>query len=113
MVGFVPSREIAFVAAGAPATVEVQSLPVSEFGLGKARVSRVSTDVATAAEVQATLGEAPTGSVVRVELELVASESSAQMDAHLRSGDRVKIRLHRRERRLITLLFDFVKRWVE
>jgi multidrug resistance efflux pump len=113
LVGFVPSREIAFIAAGAPATVEVQSLPVSEFGLGKARVSRVSTDVATPAEVQATLGEALAGSVVRVELELCASDSSARMDAHLRSGERVKIRLHRRERRLITLLFDFVQRWVE
>jgi multidrug resistance efflux pump len=113
IVGFVPSREIAFIQAGAPATVEVQSLPVSEFGLGKARVTRVSADVATAAEVQNLLGEAPTGPLVRVELELIESESSPKMDALLRSGERVKVRLHRRERRLITLLFDFVQRWVQ
>jgi HlyD family secretion protein len=109
---FVASREIAFVQAGAPASVEVQSLPVSEFGLARARVTRVSTDVATAVEVQSALGEAFAGSFVRVELELVASIETSKMEPLLRSGERVKIRLHRRERRLITLLFDFVRRWV-
>jgi adhesin transport system membrane fusion protein len=113
IVAFVPSRDIAFVTPGASATVEVQSLPISEFGLGKALVTRVSSDVATPTEVQATLGETLQGTVVRVELELTDSESSAQMDPHLRSGDRVTIRLHRRERRVITLLFDFVRRWVQ
>jgi multidrug resistance efflux pump len=110
--GFVPSREIAFVQPGAAATVEVQSLSVSEFGLAKARVTRVSADVATPAEVQSALGEAPAGPFVRVELELLDSAASGKMEPLLRSGERVKIRLHRRERRLITLLFDFVRRWV-
>ncbi|HEU4579043.1 MAG TPA: HlyD family efflux transporter periplasmic adaptor subunit [Polyangiaceae bacterium] len=113
IVAFVPSRDIAFVTPGASATVEVQSLPISEFGLGKAVVTRVSSDVATPTEVQATLGETLQGTVVRVELELTDSETSAQMEPHLRSGDRVTIRLHRRERRVITLLFDFVRRWVQ
>jgi multidrug resistance efflux pump len=113
IVAFVPSREIAFIQPGAPATVEFASLPVSEFGLGKAKVSRVSTDVATAPEVQGTLNEAATGPVVRVELELVDSPASEKTLALLRSGERVKVRLHRRERRLITLLFDFVQRWVQ
>jgi HlyD family secretion protein len=111
--GFIPSREIAFVQPGAPANVEVQSLSVSEFGLAKAIVTRVSTDVATAVEVQSALGEAPAaGPFVRVELELLESDASGKMEPLLRSGERVKIRLHRRERRLITLLFDFVRRWV-
>jgi hypothetical protein len=35
------------------------------------------------------------------------------MDPHLRSGERVTVRLHRRERRVITLLFDFVRKWME
>ena len=113
IVAFVPSRDIAFVTPGASATVEVQSLPISEFGLGKALVTRVSSDVATPTEVQATLGETLQGTLVRVELELTDSETSARMDPHLRSGDRVTIRLHRRERRVITLLFDFVRRWVQ
>lgn len=111
VVAFVPSREIAFVEVGAAASVEVQSLPVSEFGIARARATRVSSDVATASEVQATLGEAVTGAVVRVELSLVESEVSARMNPHLRSGDRVTVRLHRQERRLISLLFDFVRRW--
>jgi multidrug resistance efflux pump len=110
---FVPSREIAFVQPGAPASVEVQSLSVSEFGLARARVSRVSADVATAAEVQNALNEALPGSFVRVELELCDSRESAKMEPLLRSGERVKIRLHRRQQRLITLLFDFVQRWVQ
>jgi multidrug resistance efflux pump len=110
---FVPSREIAFVSPGAPASVEVQSLSVSEFGLAQARVTRVSADVATAVEVQSALNEVVPGSFVRVELELCESSESARMAPLLRSGERVKIRLHRRERRLITLLFDFVQRWVQ
>ena len=112
IVAFVPSKDIAFVTPGASATVEVQSLPISEFGLGKGLVTRVSSDVATPTEVQATLGETLQGTVVRVELELTNSESSALMNPHLRSGDRVTIRLHRRERRVLTLLFDFVRKWV-
>jgi multidrug resistance efflux pump len=112
IVAFVPSRDIAFVTPGATATVEVQSLPISEFGLGKGIVTRVSSDVATPTEVQATVGEALNGTLVRVELELIDSETSALMNPHLRSGDRVTIRLHRRERRVITLLFDFVRKWV-
>jgi len=112
IVAFVPSRDIAFVTPGATATVEVQSLPISEFGLGKGVVTRVSSDVATPTEVQATLGETLQGTLVRVELELIDSETSALMNPHLRSGDRVTIRLHRRERRVITLLFDFVRKWV-
>jgi multidrug resistance efflux pump len=110
---FVPSREIAFVQPGAPASVEVQSLSVSEFGLARARVTRVSADVATAGEVQLALNEALPGSFVRVELELLDGSESAKMEPLLRSGERVKIRLHRRQQRLITLLFDFVQRWVQ
>ncbi len=114
IVAFVPSRDIAFVAPGAEATVEVQSLSISEFGLAKAKVLRVSSDVATPLEVQSTLGEQlQGGSVVRVELELVDSDTSADMNPHLRSGERVTVRLHRRERRVITLLFDFVRKWME
>jgi len=93
-------------------SLTLYTLPISEFGLGKGVVTRVSSDVATPTEVQATLGETLQGTVVRVELELTDSESSALMDPHLRSGDRVTIRLHRRERRVITLLFDFVRKWV-
>jgi len=112
IVAFVPSREIAFVTPGSAATVEVQSLSISEFGLAQARVTRVSSDVATPAEVQAALGEPLSGSVVRVELELTESEASARMDGHLRSGERVTTRLHRRQRRVLTLLFDFVRKWL-
>jgi multidrug resistance efflux pump len=112
VVAFVSSREIAFVEPGALATVEVQSLPVSEFGIAKARATRVSSDVATASEVQATLGEGVSGAVVRVELSLIDSEVSARMQPHLRSGERVTVRLHRQERRVISLLFDFVRRWL-
>jgi multidrug resistance efflux pump len=112
IVAFVASQEVAFVVVGAQATVDVGALPVSEFGRAEARVTRVSSDVATPAEVQAALGEAASAALVRVELELVESVTSAKMEGLLRSGDRVKLRLHRRDRRLAGLLFDFVGRWL-
>ncbi len=113
IVAFVRSDETAFVSHGAEAIVEFPALPISEFGTTRARVTRISTDVATAMEMSKELGEVRVGSFVRVELELMDTKEREQMALHLRSGDRVLVRLHRREPRLISLLFDFMRKWLE
>lgn len=113
IVAFLASREASFLEVGSQATVEVESLPVSEFGNAKAEVVRISRDVATNEEVIATLGESIRGTQVRVELELVESEQTESLRAHLRSGERVLTRLHRRDRRVLGLLFDFLKDWTD
>jgi membrane fusion protein len=112
IVAFLPSRETAFVKAGTLARVEVESLPVSEFGQAQARVTRVSSDIANQQEIVAQFGEGAQGSFVRVELELLPESTTAVMSPHLRSGEVVKVRLHRRERRIISLMFEFVRTWL-
>jgi adhesin transport system membrane fusion protein len=113
VVAFLPARDTAFVRVGAIANVEVESLPVSEFGRASAKVTRISTDVARPEEVTAALGLASTEALVRVELVMEEDQAYHSMREHLRSGDRVLVRLQRRQRRIIALLFDFARKWVE
>lgn len=112
IVAFLPSRETAFVTLGTEANVEVESLPINEFGMARARVTRISADIAKAEEIEVAFGEALSGSFVRVELTLVDDDTHDEMAAHLRSGERVLVRLHRRERRILSLLFEFVRKWL-
>ncbi|MEY2932144.1 MAG: hypothetical protein RL033_2893, partial [Pseudomonadota bacterium] len=58
VVAFLPERERAFVHEGAEVRVEFDQLPVGEFGSARARVVRVSTEVASVAELERALGAA-------------------------------------------------------
>jgi multidrug efflux pump subunit AcrA (membrane-fusion protein) len=111
IVAFLPASETAFIAAGTSARVELESLPVSEFGMAKATVRRISADIADAQEQAAAFGQATPGATVRVELEI--ESASEKITPHLRSGERVVVRLHRRERRIISLMFDFARTLLE
>jgi len=111
IVAFLPARETAFVAVGTSARVELESLPVSEFGMAKGTVQRISADIADPQELAAAFGQATAGTFVRVELEV--ESASEKMAPHLRSGERVVVRLHRRERRIISLMFDFARTMLE
>ena len=111
IVAFLPASETAFIAPGTSARVELESLPVSEFGMAQATVRRISADIADPQEQAAALGQATPGATVRVELEI--DSASEKMTPHLRSGERVTVRLHRRERRVISLMFDFARTLLE
>jgi multidrug resistance efflux pump len=112
IVAFLPSREMAFVSVGSQANVEIESLPVNEFGMARSRVRRISADIAKPEEIQAAFGEVLPGSFVRVELDLVEDANQAKMAPHLRSGERVLVRLHRREQRVLSLIFEFTRKWL-
>jgi membrane fusion protein len=112
IVAFLPSRETAFVSVGTVARIEVESLPVTEFGQAQAKVTRISADIAKPQELVEQFGEVSAGSFVRVELELSPESVTDAMTPHLRSGELVKVRLHRRERRIISLMFQFVRNWL-
>lgn len=112
IVAFLPTRETAFVQLGSMAKVEVESLPVGEFGMANAVVTRISSDIAKPEELNNVFGEVVAGSFVRVELDLADAGQNDVMAPHLRSGERLIVRLHRRQRRVISLMFDFVRKWV-
>lgn len=112
-VAFAPIKDAAFLAPGLPANLELASFPVSEFGRVPGRVTRVSNDVASAEDVTTLLSQAPTEALIRVELELLPSDKLAQLWTKLRSGERLIARINTRERRLIALVFDFLRNWFE
>jgi multidrug efflux pump subunit AcrA (membrane-fusion protein) len=113
IVAFLQSRETAFVRVGGEANIEVESLSVNEFGTARGRVLRVSSDVAQPEEMAAVSGAVLPGAHVRVELELLPDAAHEKMARHLRSGERVVVRLHTRKRRVLGILFDFARKWVE
>jgi multidrug resistance efflux pump len=112
IVAFLPSREVSFVSVGSQANVEIESLPVNEFGMARAVVKRISADIAKAEETAAAFGEALPGSCVRVELEMLEDANQEKMAPHLRSGERVLVRLHRRQQRVLSLIFEFTRKWL-
>ena len=113
IVSFVPSREATEVGVESTANVEVESLPMNEFGMAQARVERVASDVARADEMLVVLGHVLPGSHVRVELELSADAAHQPIAPYLRSGERVRVHLHTRERRIWNVLLEFARSGLE
>ncbi len=113
VVVFAPAKDAAFLEEGQTASVEFISLPVSEYGKATGRVTRVASDLAVPREVNDVLGNGPEASadLVRVEVTVVADETWEKMAPRLSSGARVIARLQTRKRRIITLLFDFLRSW--
>jgi multidrug resistance efflux pump len=108
---FASAKDASFLRAGLEASLEFASLPVSEFGKAAARVTRVSQDVASSDEIMSALGRGLEEPVIRVELALLPSDQLTRVQDKLRSGERLTARLNMRDRRMITLLFDFLRKW--
>ena len=112
VVAYLPLRQAAFIRVGTEASVELDSLPGDELGVARARVARVSSDVAPQAEVRSTGGREPSGAHVRVELELVDDAEREALASRLRSGERVRVCWHRRGRALGVAL-ELARTWLD
>jgi multidrug resistance efflux pump len=113
VVVFAPAEDSAYLRAGLAANLEFPSLPVSDFGKARATVTRVGNDLASSAEIMEALGTelAPASRFVRVELTPANDETWKKMAPRLGSGARVIGRLETRKRRIITMVFDFLRKW--
>ena len=110
---FAPATDAAFLRSGLRASLEFPSLPVSEYGKAQATVARVGNDLAVPAEIRSVPGadlSAQEG-LVRVELSVVENRAWSMMQPHLHSGAPVVARIETRRRRIITLVFDFLRSW--
>ena len=114
LLAFVPERDVAFLRVGARASVEVDQLPVGEFGHVDARVVRVAGELADRSELVSAFGEAaPNAPHVRVELEVLPNATTARARSYLRPGTLVTARIALRERRLLTIAFEPARRWLD
>lgn len=115
IVAFVPERDRAFLDVGALARVEVDRLPAGEFGSLTGKVTRVSADLASTAEMADAFGPqaGPPEAAYRVELELVDDAQAARLARWLRAGALVEVRFALRRRSVITLVLEPLRRFLE
>lgn len=114
VVVFLPEPDRAFLSVGSEVRVELDQLPVGEFGSLRAVVARIGADLATAAEIADAIGDGKVdGPSYRVELDLRGDQIGERLDHLLLSGSLVTARFVLRKRRLATLLFEPLKRFLE
>lgn len=112
---FIPEQHRAFLQVGGLVQLELDQLPREEFGLLGAKIVRVGQRIASASELQR-LGQngfAIAGALYRVDLELADGPERARLAEYLRNGGLVTARFSLRKRRILSLLFDPLRRWFE
>ena len=109
----VREKDAAFLRPGTPARLEIDRLPVGEFGTAGAVVTRVASDLASSDEMQELMGPGatPAGPQLRVEVALAEDARTSQLRPYFASGTLVTARFALRQRRILTLLFDPLRRW--
>jgi membrane fusion protein len=114
VVSFLPEQDRAFVNSQDEVRLELDQLPAGEFGALKGRVVRIGADVASRAEVREALGDETRveGSTYRVEI-AVQEASLQRMAPVLRSGMLMTVRYTLRRPRLITLVLEPLRRWLD
>jgi multidrug resistance efflux pump len=112
VVVFVAERDRAFLVEGAEARIEFDQFPVGEFGTLPGKVTRIASDLASPAEISEALGDMKLNDpVFRVELTLKPDASLDRIEPMLRPGSVATARFALRQRRIITVLFEPLKRF--
>jgi multidrug resistance efflux pump len=112
VVAFVVERDRAFLAEGAPARIEFDQLPSGEFGTLTGKVTRIASDLASPSEIAEAMPDAKLEEpVFRVELTLEPSENLTRLEQLLRPGSLVTARFALRHRRIITVIFEPLRRF--
>jgi multidrug resistance efflux pump len=115
VVAFVPERDRSFMRVGGSAQLELDGLSIGEFGGLPARIARVGREIAQKQEIGRVIGAVSEGeaALVRVELDLVDCEQFRRLRPYLRRGTLMTARIDLRARRIISLVFEPVRRWLE
>lgn len=115
VVAFLPEKDRGFVKAGDLVQLELEAYPFSEFGTLKGRVVRIGSDLASSYEIQEALGE--TGKLdtpgYRAEIELLPERPKRLVDVKVRPGMLLQARFTLRRQRLITVVLEPLRRWLE
>jgi len=114
VVSFLAERDRAFVKVDDEVHLELDQLPYAEYGTLRARVVRISDDLASPFEIREALGEDqkldhPT---YRVELEITDARAASAARVKLRTGMLMSVRYTLRRQKLVTLVLDPLRRWL-
>jgi len=113
VVSFLEEKDRAFVKPGDEVQLELDQLPPAEYGTLKARVVRIGDDLASAAEVQDSLGDGQrlAAPAYRVELEITDAHAAEAAGVKLRTGALLNARFTLRRQRLATLILKPLRKW--
>jgi membrane fusion protein len=114
VVAFIAERDRAFLLPGAVAHIEIRQLPSGEFGALRGRVTRVGRDLVSAGEWRDVMGDTalPDTPMYRVEIVPEASGRLDRLKPWLRAGMQADVRFTLRERRIITLVLEPLRKWL-
>ncbi len=114
VVAFIEERDRAFLAPGAAAHIEIRQLPSGEFGALRGHVTRIGSDLVGNAEWRDVMGDAamPATPLYRVEIAPEPGERMERLQPWLRAGMQAEVRFTLRERRLITLVLEPLRKWL-
>jgi HlyD family secretion protein len=111
IVVFIPEADRAFLDEGSEVRVELDQLPVGEFGAIRASVVRIAADLVKPSEAEEVLNGAKIdGPSYRIELAVADGEVVRRLDQLLRPGSLLTARFVLRRHRLATLLFQPLRR---
>lgn len=113
VVSFLEEKDRAFVKAGDEVQLELDQLPYAEYGTVRARIARISDDLASPFEIREALGDNPFAATptFRVELDVLDAKAAVKAGIPLRSGMLMNARFTLRRQRLITLVLDPLRKW--
>jgi multidrug resistance efflux pump len=115
VVAFLAEKDRAFVRTGDEALLEMDQLPYAEYGTIRARVRRISEDLASPFELREALGDTPSPALpsFRVELRLVDARAAERARVKLRPGMLANVRFTLRRQPLITLVLEPLQKWLQ
>jgi membrane fusion protein len=114
VVAFLEEKDRAFVKPGDEVKLELDQLSYAEYGTLRARIERISDDLAAPFELHEALGDTPLPNLptFRVELRITDASAVAKAGIPLRSGMLMNARFTLRRQRLITLVLDPLRKWL-
>jgi membrane fusion protein len=114
-VAFLEEKDRASVKVGDSTQLELEAYPPSEFGTLRGRILRISSDLASPYEVREALGEeakleAP---AYRVDIEILPIRPKRLKGLPLHAGALFQARFILRRQRIIALVLEPLRRWLE
>lgn len=113
VVSFLPEKDRAFLKEQDEVRLEMDQFPATEFGAMRGRVARIGDDLASPIEIREAMGEEARIDTPTYRVEIQIEEASGRRVGQLRTGMLMDVRYTLRRQRLLTLLLEPLRRWLD
>jgi membrane fusion protein len=114
VVAYLPERDRAFIEPSSHVRIEVEQLPVWEFGALNGRVTRIAAEIASEHDLRDSFGDQTKSRepMYRVDVTIEEDAAYAALSQRLRAESLADVRFTLRRRRAITVLFQPFEKWL-